>query len=248
MNKDNIRFTQDWWLRTINDTSKLTRWLQKLQRTEFGGYQDHIDYMAANSVTEREQLILTNIAEDELKHSNLLIDLFAGRGIAVDANGENSTYWDEILSHVNSTAEYCAANYFGESLAATRFEIIQDMSQTPSDIREVIRQVLPDEIFHRETLKRMAGDEVIARMQTLHDAAYQRLTGVARWHLLKKTPGGLSAMLPELYPVTGVTLAYTSGPNGVLLKSPVAAYLLARIGTVCTVTPTKNKKLHNNES
>ena len=180
MNKDNIQFTQDWWLRTINDSNKLTRWLQKLQRTEFGGYQDHIDYMAANSVTEREQLILTNISEYELKHSNLLIDLFTGRGIAVDANGENSTYWDEILSHVNSTAEYCAANYFGEALAATRFEIIQDMSQTPSDIREVIRQVLPDEIFHRETLKRMAGDEVIARMQTLHDAAYQRLTGVAR--------------------------------------------------------------------
>lgn len=171
------QFTEDWWKRCLADTSKMTLWLQKLQRTEISGYTDHINFMANYAVTDRERTILTNIAEDELKHSNLLIDLFADRKITVVPVGEESSYWLEVLAGVNSVGSYCSANYFGEALAAYRFEIIHSMSETPSDIREVIGKVLPDEIFHRETLSRMAGDEELAAMKLKHDAAYERLIG-----------------------------------------------------------------------
>lgn len=169
------QFTQDWWKRTLADSEKLALWLQKLQRTEISGYTDHIEFMKSFKVTDREKLILTNIAEDEQKHSNLLIAMFNERGIPVVSNGEESTYWAEVLEGVDSVSAYCAANYFGEALAAYRFEVIHEMPETPSDIKEVIGKVLPDEIFHRETLSRMAGEEAMAAMKARHDAAYERL-------------------------------------------------------------------------
>jgi hypothetical protein len=177
MNKPDIEFTKAWWLRTINDQAKFVSWLQKLQRTELGGYTDHIDYMAKNSLSEREKLILTNIAMDELNHSNMFIDLMNDRKIPVDPTGVQSTYWDELLAVSTNFNEYCAANYFGEALAAYRFEIILDMPETPSDIREVISRALPDEIFHRETLMRLSGEEALAKLKVVHDAALLKLTG-----------------------------------------------------------------------
>lgn len=170
-------FTQAWWLRCLADPIKLTAWLQKLQRTELGGYNDHMDFMSHNSVSDRERQILTNIAHDELNHSAMLVDLFADRKILVVSDGVQSTYWDEVLSSVNSVPEYCAANYYGEALAAWRFEVIAEMPETPADIREFIRRALPDEIFHRETLRRLAGEGALITVGVVHEQAYGKLVG-----------------------------------------------------------------------
>jgi rubrerythrin len=173
-------FTKDWWRRCLADNTKLTLWLQKLQRTEISGYWDHKEYLAQADVgiikiSDRERMILTNIAEDEKKHSDILVQLFEERGIAVVPNGPDSTYWEDMLADVPTFAHYCAANYFGEALAAFRFEIIAEMPETPEDIKSFIRKALPDEIFHRETLQRLAGEEVLAEMKKRHDDAYNRL-------------------------------------------------------------------------
>lgn len=177
MNKLDIEFTQAWWTRCLANPEKLTAWLQKLQRTEIGGYTDHIKFMSENQVTDRERMILTNIANDELNHSNMLVELLTDRKIAVVADGEQSTYWSEVLGSVNGISEYCAANYYGEALAAWRFEVISDMTSTPSDIREFIRRALPDEIFHRETLQRLAGPTALTAVGLIHDQAYGKLVG-----------------------------------------------------------------------
>lgn len=176
---DNTQFTKNWWLSCIADDAKMAKWLQKLQRTELGGYDDHINYMANNrQYTLREEAILTNIAHDELKHSGLLIILMNERKIQVEPVGVDSTYWEDIMKGVSSFKEYCGANYYGEALAAFRFEVIESMSETPSDIKEVIRKVLPDEIFHRETLQRLAGEETLTKMKIIHDTAYNKLIGL----------------------------------------------------------------------
>lgn len=130
-----------------------------------------------NHVSEREALILTNIANDEKKHSDILIELFQERKIELVKVGPDSTYWEEMLAYVPSTAHYCAANYFGEALAAFRFEVIAEMPETPEDIKGFIRKALPDEIFHRETLRRLAGEEVLVEMKQRHDEALARLLG-----------------------------------------------------------------------
>ncbi len=175
MNQTDIDFTKEWWKRCIADNDKMSAWLQKLQRTELSGYADHVNYLTENTVSDRHYRILMNIAEDELNHSNLIIELMKGRNILVEPAGKTSQYWDSILKNVSSTEEYCAANYFGEALAADRFEIILSMPETPSDIKYAIGIALPDEIFHRETLHRLAGEEALAKLKTAHELAYSKL-------------------------------------------------------------------------
>jgi hypothetical protein len=167
----NPEFTKEWWKKCLADSNKMTLWLQKLQRTELSGYTDHMKFIEANHLEKREIQILTNIAHDELKHSNLLIAMFDGRGILAQPNGEDSVYWATVLEKATTFNDYCAANYYGEALASFRFEVIQSMPETPSDIREVLRMVLPDEVFHRETLGRLCGEAALEKYGKIHEAA-----------------------------------------------------------------------------
>lgn len=176
MNYD-AEFTKNWWRNVLKDQTKLRKWLQKLQRTELEGYYDHHGFMAYTPVDERTRLILTNIAEDESKHSNMIVGLLSSRGWYTEPSGEASSYWDEILSHVGTVQEYCAANYYGEALAAFRFQCILDVEETPDDIRKLIEKVLPDEVFHRETLQRLAGQEALDKFEKICETAYANLTG-----------------------------------------------------------------------
>lgn len=175
MNNEQIEYTKTWWHSCINDHAKMGAWLQKLQRTELGGYTDHIEFMDRNIVGAREKLILTNIAHDELKHSSFLIEVLIARNLEVKPEGPNSTYWDSILSHVNSVRQCCAANYYGEALASERFEIIRSIKETPWDVKAFIDFALPDEIFHRETLQRLAGEEALTKFKAYHDDGLRNL-------------------------------------------------------------------------
>lgn len=170
------KLTREWWLRCIADDTKMTLWLQKLQRTELGGYSDHVEFMKTHTITERDSKILNNIATDELKHSIVLCSMFKSRGVEVKPEGEQSTYWDEVLAGVTTVEEYYAANYYGEALASYRFEVIQSMPETPSDIKEALRIILPDEIFHRETLMRLCSEETLNKYGKIHIDAYNKLT------------------------------------------------------------------------
>lgn len=185
---EEVKFTQEWWVRTTADESKLLAWLKKLYGTEIGGYDDYQTFMAAYVVdpvtgfpmTEammRTGLILTNIADDEKKHAGILIDVLAGRGHTIDPDAPASEYWKTMDSHITDLTTACAANYYGEALAAFRFEVITEMDCTPSDVKEALRIILPDEQFHRQTLKRLAGDETLARFQQIHDDAVAALKG-----------------------------------------------------------------------
>lgn len=169
-------FTQEWWRRVVSDPDKLLRWLEKLEYTEWEGFAEHARFLRANSInmTNKQIKILQNIAEDELTHSSILYGVISDRG-GTSLLESTSTYWADMLEPRMSFVDYCAANYFGEELAAWRFEVIYDMPETPGDIKEFIAQALPDEIFHRETLRRQAGDEAVERLRVRHEAALAKL-------------------------------------------------------------------------
>ncbi len=170
------QFTTNWWLGVISNDANLRKWLQKLQKTEIGGYYDHYNFMAQYpDMDERTKTILVNIADDEAKHSNMIVGVLSKRGWFTDMHAPQSTYWDDILSHVTSIEDYCAANYYGEALAAYRFQKILDCEKTPKDIRSLIEKVLPDEVFHRETLQRLAGPESLSKFGAINDAATKKL-------------------------------------------------------------------------
>lgn len=175
--KQEIEFTQEWWKRTTVDESKLIAWVKKLYLTEIGGYDDYQGFLSQFETTERTARILTNIAEDELKHSRILIDLLAGRNESIDPNAPKSTYWQTLDSHITDLDSACAANYYGEALAAFRFEIIAEMDCTPEDVKQALRIILPDEQFHRETLYRLASDETLDKFATIHKQAMEALKG-----------------------------------------------------------------------
>lgn len=174
---EEVVFTQEWWKRTTADEGKLLAWTKKLHGTEIGGYDDYQGFLATYEADSRTQLILSNIADDERKHAGILVDLLAGRGHRIDPDAPPSTYWQTMDSHITDLTSACAANYYGEALAAFRFEVIIDMNCTPGDMKEALRIILPDEQFHRTTLKRLAGDETLARFKQIHDDAVAALKG-----------------------------------------------------------------------
>lgn len=178
-----IEFTKTWWANLLKDEVRLTKWLQKLQRTEIGGFYDYQAILNddAYKIDERTQKIFVNIALDEFKHSNLLLDLFEARKIEpaeIGAPETISSYWTQMNERIISVDTFCAVNYYGEGLAAFRFEIIQAHPNTPADIKFFIDQALPDEQFHRETLKRLSSEESLAAVAEVHTREMNRLKGV----------------------------------------------------------------------
>ncbi len=170
------QFTTNWWLSVATDDAKLRKWLQKLQKTEIGGYYDHYNFMALHpEMDDRTKTILINIADDEAKHSNMIVGVLSKRGWFTDMSAPDSTYWDDLLKHVVTIEDYCAANYYGEALAAYRFQKILECDVTPKDIRTLIEKVLPDEVFHRETLQRLAGPDALEKFRVLNDQATKKL-------------------------------------------------------------------------
>lgn len=170
-----VQFTNEWWKVLLKDEPRLILWLQKLCMTELSGYTDYFSIERKFKPEDRTKKILTNIAEDELKHSSLIIKVLQGRGSNIDPNPPLSQYWKEMNSHIIDLPSACAVNYYGEALAAFRFEILQEHPDTPSDIKEMLRIILPDEQFHRETLKKLAGPEILDRFVSLHNGALDKL-------------------------------------------------------------------------
>jgi rubrerythrin len=174
-----IEFTQDWWRRCLKDDAKLVKWLQKLENTEIQGFHDYMHAMSTMVCDDRNNRIFSNIANDEFKHSQLLLQIFEDRKIEPQSTNQEiaSTYWKTMNAQIVDFDSFCAVNYLGESLAAFRFEVIAEMAETPSDIKQFLTIALPDEQFHRQTLKRMCSEETLVRIQAVHDEAVLALKG-----------------------------------------------------------------------
>lgn len=173
-----VKKTQEWWKSVLSDEVKLEAFLRKLEHTEYSGYDEHMLFIANNRLTDRQFKILDQIALDELKHSEALIAVMSGRGMVWKPyEGKVSVYWETVLQDCTSYTDYCAANYYGEALACERFKIMLDMPETPEDIKDFLRLALPDETFHRITLKNEAGEVALARLKILDERAKKLVLG-----------------------------------------------------------------------
>lgn len=174
---EQVQFTTEWWAKLCKDDEKMVKWLQKLYHTELDGYVDWINLedIFSYQITDRTKAILTNIANDELKHSNIISELLSDRGYSIIDNVPKSQYWDQMNINIVDLNTACAVNYYGEALAAFRFEVLVEHPDTPRDIKNALGIILPDEQFHRETLKRLAGDEALSKLREKHDQAMANL-------------------------------------------------------------------------
>lgn len=174
-----VKKTQEWWRSVLANPLKLAMFLLKLERTEYSGYTEHMEFVeASQSLSDRQIAILHNIAIDEATHSRFLVEVIEDRKILLPAvDIPNSLYWDIVLKDCVGYNDYCAANFYGEALACDRFNIMFDMPETPSDIREFIDLALPDETFHKITLKKEAGEESLAKIKALDEKAKKLVLG-----------------------------------------------------------------------
>lgn len=179
LNQQQIEFTQWWWKNLLQDQDRYKSWLAKLTNTEHAGYVDYQELNTKFNFAQHGaiQRILLSIADDELRHSQLLIQLLDSMGVKHEIAPSVSTYWDTMYNHIVDIHTAAAVNYFGESLAADRFEILRNHPQTPSDFANALDVILPDEIFHRQSLMRVAGFDTIELLRPHHDTAYQQLCG-----------------------------------------------------------------------
>lgn len=175
MTEDQIKHTKEWWTRLCSDEALMHAWLSKLRSTEYGGFVDHVNFLQQHQeVDARLAKIIENIGDDERRHAAFLDQVIRDRGWKLMLVPE-STYWESILSSVVTAKDYCAANYYGEAAACDRFTIMRDMDCTPSDVKAFIDFALPDEVFHRVTLKREAGEETLEKFKVMHDEAMAKI-------------------------------------------------------------------------
>lgn len=176
-----IRFTREWWYRKCSDPRNMEAWLQKLQSTEQQGSRDYYKAIAqyGAQLTHQQQALMIHIATDEARHAQMIRSVLRARGITPMSKSEapESQYWSEMGKHMVCVRTFAAANYFGELLAAERFCTILSHHQTPPDVFDLIRAILPDEDAHHKILFRMAGEAAINEMRKHHLAAVETLKG-----------------------------------------------------------------------
>jgi rubrerythrin len=175
---EEVAFTKAWWSNVSNNESKLIPWLRKLHGTEVGGFEDYQTFNATLNPDERTRKIFENIADDELKHGKIILEVIQSRGFVLGDPVPKSQYWSDMNVHISDIETAATVNYFGEALAAFRFQIILEHESTSLDIKNMLEQILPDEQFHRNTLRRMIPDETLEKYQQFHNTAVNRMKGI----------------------------------------------------------------------
>jgi hypothetical protein len=183
MTAETKQITLSWWEKLLNDEGLLLAWLKKLQLTEWSGYTGNIE---ANlrwnprgpRYNSHASAFLKRTASDEQRHSNALALILLERGeepVTDSAATRSSFYWDEMEKHVTSLETCCAMMYFGEQIAADRFEVLLKHPRTPNDLKGFLRKALPDEAYHAKGFAALAGPEAIAEMARVHTETMTQL-------------------------------------------------------------------------
>lgn len=177
MTPEDIQFTRLWWERLLADDEKMVRWLQKLQATEFSGYQDNRDAAAKWGVGSPAAVqVFLATGDDEMRHSDLLIDVLKGRGAwPVENPPPESAYWLEMDAVTDSLAACAAVFHLGEKLATDRFSVLYNHEGTPDDLLMFLARALPDERHHARVFRKMTDDATLVRITEAHNAAVARL-------------------------------------------------------------------------
>jgi rubrerythrin len=153
--------------------------LQKLQQTEYDGFIGNQE--AEEKWNKGNNQIATNIFKatgwDELRHSDMLVELLHKRGYSTKAKQPESLYWLEMDKVVTDLETSAAVLHLGERLAAERFQVIFEQDNTPDDIRAFIASALPDEEHHARIFGKLSSPEAIQRIESHHCKVVATLKG-----------------------------------------------------------------------
>lgn len=169
MQKFDVVFANQWWEGLLKDEERMARWLQKLQKTEYSGYDDNlkaIEQWAGDNIAA--QTVLRATAFDELRHSDLLIEILNKRGLSTETNPPESVYWSEMDKEITDLSSCAAVFHLGEQLAVDRFQVIAAHPDTPADIMGFLTSVIPDEEYHARSFRKLTDDATLDRILQKH--------------------------------------------------------------------------------
>jgi hypothetical protein len=176
MEKFDTDFALRWWERNLADEERMARWLQKLQKTEYSGYADNlsaIEQWAGGNIAA--ETVLRATAFDELRHSDLLVELLNKRGLSTEDEQPESIYWSEMDKVIVDLSSCAAVFHLGEQLAVDRFNVIASHPDTPADIMAFLTAVIPDEDYHARSFRKLTDDETLSRIVQTHYKIVERL-------------------------------------------------------------------------
>lgn len=167
--------TVEQWLSEIkNDPMKQIHWLQRQYLGEFLA-AERIQQLADQS-TGRHAAVLKKIAQDEQAHTQWVKELLEIRNIDLPTITYDGTrYWEPILGKFKSFEEIAGIGHHAETMRLARIRALADDLEIDEDIRQVFKNILPDEEFHAKAFAAMSTPEAIESTRTLHNAGMELL-------------------------------------------------------------------------
>lgn len=157
--------TQEWWDTIKQDPARLIVWLRKQFHGEITAADRIERYCIERLPPEHEcwRSRLKLIAAQERKHAVWVGDLLRARDVAPEIMCKDERYWKQTLIGIRSFEDAAAVAAHAEEMRLERITLISFDPQTPMDIGNVFRQILPEEQFHMMSFRRMAGEAALAR-------------------------------------------------------------------------------------
>lgn len=169
-----MKNTKQWLSEIKTSPEKLNHWLERQYIGEALAAQ-RIRSLA-DATDNRFGMVLTKIAHDEAKHCAWVAELLTTRGIQLpEISYDNTRYWGPILDNLHTFSELAGAGHHAETMRLVRIRALSEDSEIPEDIRQVFKNILPDEEMHSRAFESMSTNEAIESTRKLHNAGLELL-------------------------------------------------------------------------
>lgn len=168
-----MKTSTEWLQQVKQDSGKFAQWLSRQWLAELEAAQ-RIHELASAAPAYKDQVVLRKIAQDEVKHAELLRVLCERRGIPC-ATATTSRYYSQIPLDQMSFDELCAAGHYAEGMRLARIKAIVQDPQMPQDIRETFGVILKDEQMHEAAFGALASQDALSNMRAKPELGMQAL-------------------------------------------------------------------------
>lgn len=166
--------TQEWLAEIKADPEKLTHWLKRQYIGEALAAQ-RIQSLAEET-ENRFGMVLAKIAHDEARHCAWVAELLTSRGIPLpELTYDGTRYWKPILENLHTFSEIAGAGHHAETMRLVRIRALAADPEIDQDIRDVFRNILPDEAMHAKAFEVMSNPAAIEKTKTLHEKGMEVL-------------------------------------------------------------------------
>lgn len=172
-----MKDSKTWWNEVKQDEEKLVKWLKDQYHGEVTA-GDRIFDISNLAVYKDVFRSLRKIAAQEYAHANWIKGLLDSRGIPAEVLVKESRYWQQTLpeNHMELPLEQLAAiGAHAEAMRLERIRVIAADESAPADIRKVFQNILPQEEFHEETFRNIAGEKAVAEALASHELGVNAL-------------------------------------------------------------------------